>query len=78
MNWEINAEGKLERNLVFANFSDAMIFVNKLAELAEEKSHHPDIYIHDYKNVRITLFTHDKNEVTEKDKQLAELIDTLV
>jgi 4a-hydroxytetrahydrobiopterin dehydratase len=78
MNWEINEEGKLERNLVFANFSDAMVFVNKLAELAEEKNHHPDIYIHDFKHVSITLFTHDKNEVTENDKKLAELIDALV
>jgi 4a-hydroxytetrahydrobiopterin dehydratase len=77
MEWEINEDGKLERNYVFENFTDAVVFVNKVAELAEEHSHHPDIYIHDYKNVRITLFTHDKNEVTEKDKKLSELIDSI-
>jgi 4a-hydroxytetrahydrobiopterin dehydratase len=77
MNWITNDAGKLEREFTFENFSDAVVFVNRVAELAEEKEHHPDIFIHDYKHVTITLFTHDKNEITEKDKKMAELIDEL-
>ncbi len=77
MEWEINDNGKLERKFQFENFSDAMVFVNKVAEIAEERNHHPDILIHDYKNVSVTLFTHDKNEISDKDRKLAELINDL-
>lgn len=77
MEWKINENGKLERKFQFENFSDAMVFVNKVAEIAEEKNHHPDIFIHDYKHVTITLFTHDKNEISDKDRKLAELINDL-
>lgn len=77
MEWEINENGKLERKFQFENFSDAMVFVNKVAEIAEEKNHHPDILIHDYKNVLVTLFTHEKNEVTDKDRDMAALINEI-
>lgn len=77
MEWKINDNGKLERKFQFENFSDAMVFVNKVAEIAEERNHHPDILIHDYKNVLVTLFTHEKNEISDKDRKLAELINDL-
>lgn len=77
MEWEINENGKLERKFQFENFSDAMVFVNKVAEIAEEKNHHPDILIHDYKNVLVTLFTHEKNEVTDKDRDMAAIINEI-
>lgn len=77
MEWKINDNGKLERKFQFENFSDAMVFVNKVAEIAEERNHHPDILIHDYKHITITLFTHEKNEVTKKDEEVAELIDAI-
>lgn len=77
MEWKINENGKLERKFQFENFSDAMVFVNKVAEIAEEKNHHPDILIHDYKNVLVTLFTHEKNEVTDKDRDMAALINEI-
>jgi 4a-hydroxytetrahydrobiopterin dehydratase len=74
--WE--AEGKaIERTFEFDDFSDAIDFVNGVAELAEEVGHHPDIEIH-FNKVRLILSTHSKGGVTEADLDLAERIDTLV
>jgi 4a-hydroxytetrahydrobiopterin dehydratase len=74
--WE--AEGKaIERTFEFDDFSQAIDFVNGVAELAEEEGHHPDIEIH-YNKVRLVLSTHSKGGVTDADLDLAEKIDTLV
>jgi 4a-hydroxytetrahydrobiopterin dehydratase len=74
--WE--AEGKaIERTFEFDDFSEAMDFVNGVAELAEDAGHHPDIEIH-FNKVRLILSTHSKGGVTEADLDLAERIDTLV
>lgn len=74
--WE--AEGKaIERTFEFDDFSDAIDFVNGVAELAEDVGHHPDIEIH-FNKVRLILSTHSKGGVTEADLDLAERIDTLV
>lgn len=76
--WNENEVGKLERLFEFKNFSEALQFVNQVGEIAESNNHHPDILLHDYKKVTITLFTHDENSVTEKDLKLAELIEESV
>ena len=57
-----------------ADFAGAIAFVNKVAELAEEANHHPDILVHGWNKVRLILSTHS---VTEKDHALAERIDAL-
>lgn len=64
-------EGKLERTFIFKNFKEALVFVNKVGDLAESAHHHPDIHIYDYKNVRIAVFTHSTQSITEKDHTLA-------
>ena len=52
---------------------EAVAFVDKIVPLAEQAGHHPDIEIFAYKNVRITLTTHDAgNTITKKDLSLAE------
>lgn len=74
--WE--QEGKtIERTLEFEDFSQAMDFVNGVAELAEDAGHHPDIDIR-YNKVRLILSTHSKGGLTDNDFDLAEKIDTLV
>ena len=60
----------------FADFHEAMEYVNNLAELAEENNHHPDICIH-YNKVMLELWTHSQNGVTETDLDFAELINDL-
>ncbi len=67
---------QIERALTFENFVDAMIFVNKLAEVAEEEGHHPDIRIV-YNRVTLALTTHDAGGLTQKDLQMARRIDSL-
>lgn len=71
-------ENKLEKSFEFEDFVSALDFTNKVGKLAEEQSHHPDILIHSYNKVKITLTTHDKGfKVTEKDLLLAKEIDSL-
>ena len=43
--WSINAEGQLYKEYKFNNFFDAMIFANKVANIAELENHHPDLEI---------------------------------
>jgi 4a-hydroxytetrahydrobiopterin dehydratase len=76
MDWKI--DGKyLVKNFEFTNFSQAIGFVNKILPLAEKVNHHPDILIHDYKRVKIMMYTHSEDKITEKDHLLAKEIDTL-
>ena len=67
----------LEREFTLKNFEEAISFVNRIAYEAEKIDHHPDILIHSYKKVKITLTTHSKGKVTEKDYMLAKLINEL-
>lgn len=69
---------QLVRNFSFENFKQAIEFVNKVAVLAEQANHHPDIFIHAYKQVQLTLSSHDAGGViTQKDVDLAQKIDLL-
>lgn len=76
MKWNTE-DGKLVKDFDFLDFNKALAFVNQVAELAEKINHHPDILMHSYKKVKIKIYTHDKNEITEKDHALAEKIDDL-
>lgn len=49
---------QIQRKFVFKNFKEALDFANKVGKLAESEDHHPDIFIHNYKKVDITLSTH--------------------
>ena len=60
----------LEREFTFADFVQAMAFVNKVAEAAESLGHHPDIEIH-YNRVQLKLSTHTEGTVTSRDLDLA-------
>jgi 4a-hydroxytetrahydrobiopterin dehydratase len=73
--WTLQGD-QIERLLIFENFVDAMIFVNKVAEIAEEEGHHPDIRIV-YNRVTLALTTHDAGGLTQKDLQMARRIDSL-
>lgn len=59
------------RDFKFADFKAAMEFVNRIAVEAEAMNHHPDILIHGWNNVRLSVMTHDKGGLTEKDFKLA-------
>jgi 4a-hydroxytetrahydrobiopterin dehydratase len=74
--WELS-EKQISKSYLFKNFAKAMEFVNRVAAIAESEGHHPDLLIHDYKKVKITLWTHAVGGLTENDFILAEKIDAL-
>jgi 4a-hydroxytetrahydrobiopterin dehydratase len=65
------------RDLEFADFVAAVAFVNAVAALAEQADHHPDMLVHAYKHVRLTLTTHSAGGLTARDFELAAAIDAL-
>jgi len=74
--WRL-AGGSIERTLTFGDFVAAMAFVNKVADEAENAGHHPDIDIR-WNKVRFALTSHDAGGLTERDFQLAAVIDSLI
>jgi 4a-hydroxytetrahydrobiopterin dehydratase len=70
-------ENALVKDFKLENFATAMGFVNQVAEMAEAANHHPDILIHGWNRVRLTLSTWTKGEVTQADHDLAAAIDGL-
>ena len=73
--WETDNKS-IERTFEFDDFSQAIDFVNSVAEIAEEEDHHPDIDIR-WNKVRLNLSTHSEGGLTELDFQLARKIDNL-
>ena len=73
--WEL-ANQEISRSYKFSDFSEAMRFVNNVADEAEKMDHHPDILIN-YNKVTLTLSTHSEGGLTQKDFDLALIIDRL-
>jgi 4a-hydroxytetrahydrobiopterin dehydratase len=64
----------LIKSFEFQSFRDAIVFVNRVASLADELNHHPDIDIR-YTAVLLTLSTHSAGGLTELDLKVAERVD---
>jgi 4a-hydroxytetrahydrobiopterin dehydratase len=67
----------LFKQFKFKNFQQSLEFVNKVGELAEKESHHPDINF-GWGYASIWLTTHDAHGITQKDKDLASKIDKII
>lgn len=74
--WRREGEA-LVRDRKFADFAAAMAWVNRVAEAAEEANHHPDILVHGWNNVRLTLTTHSAGELTSNNVEMALRIEEL-
>lgn len=74
--WEVIDENKISRKFNFKNFRQALDFVNKVADIAEEEQHHPDIRIN-YNKVRIDLTTHAIKGLSMNDFIMAAKIEVL-
>lgn len=72
--WKQEGE-TIVRDWTFADFKEAMAWVNRVAEVAEEANHHPDILVHDWNKVRLTLSTHSVRGLTQGDLDMARRID---
>jgi 4a-hydroxytetrahydrobiopterin dehydratase len=76
--WELNREQihKLRRKFIFKDFKEAMVFVNKVASIAEEEGHHPNFIIV-YNKVELELYTHAIKGLSLNDFILAAKINNL-
>jgi 4a-hydroxytetrahydrobiopterin dehydratase len=74
--WRIEREHHLEKEFRFPNFAAALAFVNRVGELAEAQNHHPDLLL-TWGKVRITIWTHAIDGLTESDFVFAAKCDQL-
>jgi len=76
--WKLaGAGGAIEREWKLADFKAAVAFVDRVADLAEERNHHPDILLHGWNKVALTLSTHSEGGLTDADFTLAGAINKL-
>ncbi|HUQ12924.1 MAG TPA: 4a-hydroxytetrahydrobiopterin dehydratase [Novosphingobium sp.] len=76
--WTLREDGlAIERELRFADFSQAFGFMTRVALLAEQADHHPE-WSNVYNRVAITLTTHDAGGLSQRDVAMAEAIDALL
>jgi 4a-hydroxytetrahydrobiopterin dehydratase len=76
LQWEREGDA-IVREWRFDGFSEAIEFVNRVAELAEERNQHPDIYVHGWNKVWLSLTTPGAGGVTEDDFAMAQRLDRL-
>ncbi len=74
--WEVRA-GLLTKTFVVPSFAHGVLFIGAIGQLAEAANHHPDVNLHDYKNVTVSLVTHDEGGISDKDFALARQIASL-
>ena len=74
--WRLIEEHHIEKEYKFKDFKTALAFTNQVGWLAEEEGHHPDIYLA-WGKVKITLWTHKINGLSESDLVMAAKIDEL-
>ena len=75
--WQVVQEHHLEKEYKFKDFREALAFTNRVGELAEAQGHHPDIYL-TWGKVKLTIWTHKINGLTESDFVLAAKADELL
>ncbi|MFO0718871.1 MAG: 4a-hydroxytetrahydrobiopterin dehydratase [Candidatus Paceibacterota bacterium] len=76
--WSLIEDTHIEKTLKFKDFKEALAFVNKIGVIAETEGHHPDIKIHNWNKVTLTLSTHSIGGLSENDFILASKIDELM
>lgn len=69
--------GALLRDEGYEDFAAALARLNRIAALAEREDHHPDLYLHDWNRLTITLTSHDAGGITDRDRRMASLIEDL-
>ena len=76
--WQLTHEGqRIRKQWVVKNFMAGMDFFHRVADLAEQDGHHPDLHLEGYRHVAIELWTHAIGGLSENDFILAAKIDQL-
>jgi 4a-hydroxytetrahydrobiopterin dehydratase len=68
---------EIVRDWRFENFAEAMVFVNQVADVAEQANHHPDILVHGWNKVKLSLTNHSAGGLTEPDFEMAKKLDQI-
>lgn len=74
--WKVIENNKITIELLFVSYRHTIDFVNKVADLAEEEGHHPDMHVY-FGRIVIELWTHSINGLSENDFIVASKIDRL-
>ena len=72
----VETDGALYRKFTFNDFAEAFAFMTRVAAIAEAQNHHPD-WSNSWNTVEISLRSHDKGAITQRDHQLAKAIDEI-
>ncbi len=64
--WEVVDNHHLTKQYKFRNFAEALAFVNRVGELAEEEGHHPDLHLA-WGKVGVEIWTHKIDGLSESD-----------
>ena len=67
---------ELTRQFKFSDYKDTLDFVNKVAKIAEEQNHHPDITF-GYNTVKVSITDHEKGGVSDKCHKFMKEVDKL-
>jgi 4a-hydroxytetrahydrobiopterin dehydratase len=70
-------DDEIVRDWKFEDFAEAIAFVNRVAEAAEEANHHPDILVYGWNKVRLSLTNHSAGGLTDPDFEMAKVFDGL-
>ena len=76
LEWERDGD-EIVRNWTFSDFAAAMAFANRVADAAEVANHHPDILVHGWNKVRLSLTNHSAGGLTDVDFDMARRFDGL-
>jgi 4a-hydroxytetrahydrobiopterin dehydratase len=76
LDWSLEGD-EIVRQWEFKDFAAAMEFVNRVAGVAEQANHHPDILVHGWNKVRLSLTNHSAGGLTEPDFEMARKFDEL-
>jgi 4a-hydroxytetrahydrobiopterin dehydratase len=74
--WELK-DDQIVKDWTFKDFAQAIEFVNRVAEVAERRNHHPDIVVHGWNKVRLSVTNHSAGGLTDADFELARDVDAL-
>ena len=74
--WAVR-DGLLTKTFTVRSFAHGVLFLGAIGQLAEAANHHPDVNLHDYSQVTVSLVTHSEGGITEKDVALAAQIEAL-
>ncbi len=76
LQWRREGE-HIVRDWTFGDFAEAIAFVGRVAEAAEEANHHPDLLVHGWNKVRLSLTNHSAGGLTDVDFEMAKRFDAL-